>query len=138
MENDIISNTLINESTAEIISKLYRLSFVFIILNITYSIFDLIDWYSILSSLNNIARNGSHFIYRYKVRPIIVIFLLSTQIMTSILAYNGYGFILNGIKNKDSSSLQKGFKNFYTSSVLAIISFSISIVSLIYRLYTTW
>jgi len=135
MEKDILSTFITNEITLSIVTKLYRWALVLLLISSIYWILDLMNWYTLLKKTPDSIKNNAKNFVSYKLRPVISVIGMALSVIGHILNYKGYGHVLSGIKSSDSLLLNKGFKNFYTTYILAFISYSVLIIYYIYKLF---
>jgi hypothetical protein len=127
MNEDLITNSFTDNVSKAVVKRNLALSRIALVLSIVYSLTVLLDWYSLLKSS---SLNGEASItFYYRVMLIIDIILLAIDTYGFILIIKAYRFINNSLEKSDPGLMTMGFKYFYTSNILLIISFVIAILS---------
>jgi hypothetical protein len=134
MNEDLISNNFADNVNRLIIKRNVRLSQIGLFLCVTYAVVLSIDWYLIVQKLNT---DFSHFLnlYLYFIWPIILFVLVLLSIYGILLTLRANKKILLSFENSDAEIFNEAYLAFAKASLLSIICFMISILSVIIRIF---
>src|SRR5689334_1986325 len=124
MQEDLITNSFIESVNRTIVRRNVTLAKTALILWILYTLAILWDLYEFIK----IEPQGTMAIYNYRILPVIDVILLAMNTYGYVLIVKGYRFINASFERPDPSLLGMGFKCFYQSNILLIISSIVSIL----------
>lgn len=128
MNEDLISDNFTDHVDRGIIKRNFVISKLLMILCIIWSIVLLIDWYRFLQGRNGILIRGRYMIYNYVILPISDVIIIALSVYTYFLILKAYRLIETSLDQSDGTLLSEGFRLFYTTNLLSVISFIISII----------
>ena len=129
---DLIKDNFVEGIDKTIVSRNLNVAKIILLFAIIYALFDFVDWYSLLQ--RNSLRNTSISFFTYRVRPIIVLAILTLSILNCTFTVKGNNLIQQSLENNDSSAFNQGYTCFYKAGRLSMTSFIISIISVSIRL----
>ncbi len=135
MSEDLISNNFVDNVNSTIIKRNFIISKLLLVLCICWSLIVLIDWYLILQGGNADMIHGTNMVYTYVILPISDIVVIGLSVYAYILIVKAYRCIEGSLEQSNGSLMSEGFTHFYTSNILTVISYIISILTMIMNFF---
>ena len=133
MNEDLISNHFIDSINKTLIKRNIRLISVLFILTTIYALFNLLDWYIVLSKAE-FTRITPRIIFLYRIHPIISVVISVISIIGYFLILNGNRSIAMSFEKNEADLFNRGYQLFYRAGVLSVVSFGIAIISIMIRI----
>ena len=96
---------------------------------------DMYDWYSYLIKPTKLLPVDNYYLFHHIFRPVAAAVEIILSTIAYIVNYKGYQALSFALEQEDPALLNKGFKNLYLVLTLTVITFSIAILSMSYRIF---
>ena len=134
MNNDLISGNFTDNIDKSIIKQTHKLFKIIFLLFLAYSIFDLCDWYMLITGKGSIHETSLTF-FSYRIRPIIALIVLIGNLLIIQFYINANKLISISFEAENSDNFNKGYAFFYKAAWLALVLNALSVISVIIRLF---
>jgi len=134
MCDNSVLNLATDISRKNLLKRSTQIVFVLLMLTILYSIFQLVDWYLFFKNTNNGRGYIKHFLYYYRLCPLISIAGMMICITSYTFLYKSFRFQLAAVNNQDDSLFNKGLRFFNINLILIVIYFLILFSNILYRI----
>jgi hypothetical protein len=132
MEDNIISDFSINEELKKIMRGNLRMMQVLLAFSILYFFVQLFYWIPFFNKSIGSIIIKKNFFYYYRYLPSDAIIKMLVGVGTYIIGYRGFKLQLMAIENKDMLLFKNGTRLFKINLIIAIISFSVSLLQACY------
>jgi len=126
MQKDLISGFDIKDIDKNLAKTNSRMSLALLIFSIVYFSVEVHNWYVILSNTNESKVVPSHFIYLYRLSPLISFTEMIIDIIACSYYYNAWKNQSRAIDEGDTMLFNKNLRYFNTALKLSIIFFLLS------------
>ena len=129
MNEDLIPDNFVDNISRTIVKRNFVISKLLLVLCMLWSVMMLIDWYRILKGGNAEMIQGKNMVYSYIILPIADVMVFGLSVYAYYLIVKAYRCIEGSLDQSNGSLMNEGFVHFYTSNILSVISFIISIIA---------
>jgi len=131
MNNDFIHNDFFTNIDRDIIKKNIRLVRLVFMLTFAYAICSIYYWFPYWFSKEPSLVGYYRFLFFHRIFPVVNLFHLGITCVGYYFILKANEYAMAAIENEDSKSFNLGFKYFYQSSKLGLISLILSLFSII-------
>ncbi len=100
-----------------------------------FSLLSAIDIYWLVSKSNLIQNKATSFFFNFRLWPVISVIVLSLDIVGYFMVIKFSSLILTSIEDTNPEAFNKGYDYFYKATLIAFVSYLITLLSLSTRLF---
>jgi large-conductance mechanosensitive channel len=135
MNEDLISNSFVDNLNRAIVKRNINLSKIALLLSTVYAVLHLFGWYLLLKKTDWELIEDAKLIFTFIISPVIDFIMVTLNIYGFFLVLKAYRAINSSFDKTDPVLMSRGFAYFYRANILSVILISISItVSVINQL----
>lgn len=134
MTEDLLSNNFADSVNRSLIKKNFIATRIILSMIIVYSILELLNWFIAIRNSLGHAFKAPYLIYEYRIHPIVAFIIISISIISWAFVVKGNRNVVNAFEKGDAAIFNTGYRLYYKSSRLTLVSAGISVLSVCLRL----